>query len=62
MRRRRRSRSPSAEEKQHMTSEHKALLREIDRRIARNKRLSLMELGFEGADLEQMLMLLRRRK
>ncbi len=63
MRRQHRSRSPiSTEAKQHMTSEHKTLLREIDRRIARSKRLSLAELGYEGEDLERMLKMLRRRK
>ena len=59
----RRSHSPtSAEAKQHMTSEEKALLREIDRRIARSKRLSLIELGYEGEDLEAMLKMLKAKK
>jgi hypothetical protein len=63
MKRRHRSRIPiSADAKQHMTSAHKALLREIDRRIARSKRLSLIELGYEGEDLERMHNMLRRRK
>ena len=62
MRRRRSHSQISAEAKQHITSEYKALLREIDRRIARSKRLSLAELGYEGEDLERMLKMLRQRK
>jgi hypothetical protein len=64
MRRHHRSRSPisSAEAIQHLTGEQKALLREIDRRIARSKRRSLIALGYEGEDLERLVKMLRRRK
>lgn len=47
------------DERERMGSGMKALLREIDRRIARSKRPSLMQIGYRGERLERMLKALR---
>lgn len=48
-----------ADLRERMSSGMKALLRDLDHRIAQSKRLTLVQLGYRGERLEQMLKKLR---
>jgi hypothetical protein len=48
-----------ADLRQRVSSRMRALLRDLDHRIAQSKRLTLVQLGYRGERLEQMLKKLR---